>query len=417
MKKTIITIFILCMCLCVCTACGEKEKNKEKTEANKVVEKEEDVDTEIISSNAVINTEYIPIDYRQNALIVQRNEDTELFGVINNDGVLVIEPEYDGLRFINMGGVNYIRASLEDKLYILNLDGSCYIDFGLEYDDIDSAGNIGWLAKKDGVQYLLDSQGEVIRQLAGEYEEVICDRYLITAFNSESMSREIYDLEENLLLEHVWSVYHIENEYSFVTLRDLYGDRYGFKLLYMNIEKGEILEDFGENQDLFDIVKMDDDRVIIRKMIDYTAVTHKSKYEHYIYDLSTNTLSSESLKDKWADADDMFFDFDCKIVEVKNNGLYRIYDIDENEIIEGRYKECREFDESNCMILKDVDDELGLVDIKGNIIIPFGVLGDTTDDWTYNGKQIEDDIIESDGCFGFYIKNGSGYTFYNYTTN
>lgn len=43
-------------------------------------------------------------------------------------------------------------------------DGTEYIPLG-EYDEIVSAGNIGWLAKKDGKQYLLETGTERVHQI------------------------------------------------------------------------------------------------------------------------------------------------------------------------------------------------------------------------------------------------------------
>lgn len=51
-----------------------------------------------------IYTEYIPIGYRNSALIVQQSEDTELFGVLNNNGQIVVKHEYDSLEFVFIGG-------------------------------------------------------------------------------------------------------------------------------------------------------------------------------------------------------------------------------------------------------------------------------------------------------------------------
>lgn len=96
------------------------------------------------STEVVINTEYIPVAYRQNALIVQRSEDIELYGLLDAQGNTVIEPEYDKLEFKFMNGKDYIKATLAGNMGILDLDGKECIEMGL-YDDIASAGDAGWL--------------------------------------------------------------------------------------------------------------------------------------------------------------------------------------------------------------------------------------------------------------------------------
>jgi AAA ATPase containing von Willebrand factor type A (vWA) domain len=103
------------------------------------------------STEVVVNTEYIPIAYRENALIVQRSEDIELYGLLDNQGNIVIEPEYDKLSFKFMNGKDYIKATLAGETGILDLEGRECIEMG-KYDDIASAGDAGWrlIVKTDG---------------------------------------------------------------------------------------------------------------------------------------------------------------------------------------------------------------------------------------------------------------------------
>lgn len=101
------------------------------------------------ASDVVIKTKYIPGDYRPNSLIVKRNEDVEMYGLVDNEGNVILEPEYDSLSFTYMNEENYIRAKQATDFRVLFLDGTQYIKMG-KYEDIVSAGNIGWPALKKG---------------------------------------------------------------------------------------------------------------------------------------------------------------------------------------------------------------------------------------------------------------------------
>lgn len=196
------------------------------------------------STEVVVNTEYIPIAYRENALIVQRSEDIEFYGLLDNQGNIVIEPEYDKLSFKFMNGKDYIKATLAGETGILDLEGRECIEMG-KYDDIASAGDAGWLALNSengwenmgneyvgidgGKQYLVDEKGNVIKEFSGTYEKCFGNKYLLRSKNlrldaddsyremsgSEGgetcelkvICGEIYDLDENLLLSSEDGIY------------------------------------------------------------------------------------------------------------------------------------------------------------------------------------------------------------------
>ena len=81
------------------------------------------------------------------------------------------------------------------------------------------------------------------------------------------------------------------------------------------------------------------------------------------------------------------------------------------ELIDGRYKD--KFGYDTCIILEDIDNQCGIIDRTGDIIIPFGMIRSNESDLTYDGQTIEQ-IIEGSGWFGFSVKTSEGYTFYSF---
>ena len=217
MKKKLLLLICCGIMAFSCIGCGGKEKgsiansgdNENSLSEKGEIKGEDNADkqnetgqTDEIAKteNIIINTEYVPVSYRDDALIVQRSEDMELFGVLNNNGEIIVEPEYDELKFVEMDGKDYISVKLGDEFGVFNVDGSEYIGIG-EYDEIVSAGDIGWLAKKDGKQYILDAKGKVEKELKGTYKSIEGNCYLFKPYDKNNgATGDLYDLNENLVI-------------------------------------------------------------------------------------------------------------------------------------------------------------------------------------------------------------------------
>ena len=220
MRKRIL-LGCLVFILCLCAGCGQKEshtdqESEEETEPVSDAEPEDTTQTEEKeiqnedTGNITISTSYIPIAHKKDALIVQRSEDIELYGVLDDTGATILEPEYDSLRFVFMNDQDYIAARLGDDFGILKPDGTEYIPLG-EYDEIVSAGNIGWLAKKDGKQYLLGTGTERVHQIlvkkSGDFyqlyieddQELIEGRYADYEAEDSAMFLENIDAQWGLI--------------------------------------------------------------------------------------------------------------------------------------------------------------------------------------------------------------------------
>ncbi len=373
------------------------------------------------STEIVIQTEYIPIAYRKNALIVQRSEDIELYGLLDNQGNVVIKPEYDNLNFKFMDGKDYIKATLAGETGILDLEGKECIEMG-KYDDIVSAGNAGWLALNSehrgenmgnwnvgiegGKQYLLDEKGNVIKEFSGTYEKCFGNKYLFRSKNL-SLDRddrirtmndsqggetcelkvfcgEIYDLDENLLLSSSDGIF----------LHYLLG---GDKFAATIMGPGLKLVDIGGNivsnisDENFQIIEamMDEQKLILRK-----DLSDKNLFE---YELSSGRMTETEFcsGNEW----------DAEIIEKTSGDFSQLFK-DGELLFEERFAQCS-FDHG-VLWLKNIDSEWGVADYDGNIIIPFGEIVD-------NYSLSEDgEILESRGLFGFYRQQNGIFEFHNF---
>ena len=123
MRKRIL-LGCLVFILCLCAGCGQKEshtdqESEEETEPVSDAEPEDTTQTEEKeiqnedTGNITISTSYIPIAHKKDALIVQRSEDIELYGVLDDTGATILEPEYDSLRFVSMNGQTTLQPGWE----------------------------------------------------------------------------------------------------------------------------------------------------------------------------------------------------------------------------------------------------------------------------------------------------------------
>ncbi len=408
---------------------GELEDGKsladEDSDEMAMQEEQENSDLDIMSEDSdstevVINTEYIPIAYRENALLVQRSEDIELYGLLDNRGNIVIEPEYDELSFKFMNGKDYIKATLAGETGILDLEGKECIELG-KYDDIVSAGDAGWLALNSengwenmgneyvgidgGKQYLLDEKGNVIKKFSGTYEQCFGNKYLLRSKNlrldgddsyrmmsgSEGgetcevgvICGEIYDLDENLLLsssDGIYLHYLLGGDMLAATIMGQ-----GFKLMDM---EGNIISsiddgDFG----VIDVV--DEQRLILSQNL-----SDKNLLE---FDLTSGTMTETEFhsEDEW----------DAQIIE-KNSGDFCQLFKDGQLLFDERFAECS-FREG-VLWLKNIDSEWGIADYDGNILIPFGGI---VDEYSLSESG---GILESRGMFGFYRQQNGNFEFHNF---
>lgn len=409
MRKRIL-LGCLVFILCLCAGCGQKESHtdqgsEEETEPVSDAEPEDTTQAEEKeiqnedTGNITISTSYIPIAHKKDALIVQRSEDIELYGVLDDTGATILEPEYDSLRFVFMNDQDYIAARLGDAFGILKPDGTEYIPLG-EYDEIVSAGNIGWLAKKDGKQYLLGTDGEVTRALNGIYKCVAGNCYLYKVSESEANERmtsemetssgELYDLEENLVLSSDdIGVFRFTDVYDENVIDAVIKHEGGQQVSDVILDaSGKIIITYG--LEALDVVSKDID------LEENMLTVQKRGGEYHEYNLTTGEETVIELETGTERVH--------QILVKKSGDFYQLYTEDEQELIEGRYAD---YEKEDCaMFLENIDAQWGLIDYSGNIIIPFGEITQEELDFYFNGKQMHDiEEFSSEDLFGFYTED------------
>lgn len=340
-------------------------------------------------------------------MIVQRSEDIELYGVLDDTGATILEPEYDSLRFVFMNGQDYIAARLGDDFGILKPDGTEYIPLG-EYDEIVSAGNIGWLAKKDGKQYLLGIDGEVTRALNGIYKCVAGNCYLYKSSESEVNERmtsemeissgELYDLEENLVLS--------SDDIGVFRFTDVYDENVIEAVT--DPEKGQVSY----------VILDASGKTIITYGLDHSEIADKeADLEENKITIQNRSNSSQYHEYNLTTGEETVIELETgtqrvhQILVKKSGDFYQLYTEDDQELIEGRYAEYEA--EDSAMFLENIDAQWGLMDYSGNIIIPFGEITQEEFDFYFNGKQMHDiEEFSSEDLFGFYTEDQGLYTVY-----
>jgi hypothetical protein len=72
---------------------------------------------------------------------------------------------------------------------------------------------------------------------------------------------------------------------------------------------------------------------------------------------------------------------------VQYGETWRVYDEDGNDLMGERFQDVRFIGEF--LELKNMDGECGVIDEKGNVVIPFGDLYEVDYDETYQGEEIK----------------------------
>ncbi|MEY8392328.1 WG repeat-containing protein [Lachnospiraceae bacterium 45-W7] len=385
---------------------------------NMDTEDDEQLGMEADSDSVVIRTRYIPVAYRKNALIVQRSEEVELYGLLDDQGNVLLEPEYERLTFVFMNGQEYIRASLGEDTGLLNLKGEECIEMG-KYDDIATAGDIGWLAFKEadqsgnaedgytgregGEQFLLDENGDVLKAFRGIYDCCFGTGYLFRSktgmgFMSDSqggdtcelnlVAGDVYDLSENLLIS--------SDEKDIIMFQWLVaGDKLGVTILgkgvYLIDMNGNIISELGDvNANIVEPIAEEQKIILVHSM---------ESVNLFEFDLASNTVAeTEFIHDSaW----------NAQIIVKESGDLYQIYK-NEKPLFEERFVDYSFND--GVLWLENIDSEWGIVDYDGNVVIPFGET-DSRD------SLLEDDnlkFLTSEGMFGLCTQYGEDYEFCNF---
>ena len=411
MKKMLVVSLFMIMGLC--SACSKESPSTEKEEVTdkeiQTEQLEDDKELEKDKEAVHFSTEYIPFDYMEGYTIIKRSKETELFGLLDENGEIVLEPEYDDLDFTVMNEQQFVKANFEGEIGILDLKGDEKVKYN-DYKDIVSAGNIGWLAEKtDGTQVLLDKDGKESRELNGKYTGVLDDKYLYdrTAdlFDAEKYdkalaSTDIYDLEENLLWDYnkqiengkqlyaysgideqfLWFKYSPEEEYTYLEAGNINGEN------AVSIATGnDGVKDIFIEDNIIEINRSD----FNNSNLGNNCLAANLEDGNYYFDL---------LKKEFVDykPDKIIFE------EVGN--FYKAQNPAREIEIENKIQEVEEIGSDGYYLVEDIDSQVALIDKKGNILIPFGEdLRLDGADFYYKGEEASK--YESETSFAIRILN------------
>lgn len=417
MKKSLLCIIIALLFL---VGCSEKSNKSSDNKDNTVAETKN-------TSNFTIETELMPIDYREGYLIVQKSEDVKLYGMIDRNGNVIIEPSYDKLLFTRMNNKLYVRADLEGKMGILNLNGKKCIDF--QYKNIVSAGDLGWLAENENSsQLLLDGEGKLIKKLKDRYCMVVNNKYLRKSKSGNNLmdgvvkgtlvkgdDGDFYDLDENLLVvnnmntgnlltystgyKDLFLAYKSINGIGHFQLIDLQGNVYG------NIGTG--------NDKINDIV---DDNILSINISEYNSqISDKYDCLSKGFEPGTHYFSLEEMSfiDNYSPKQ--------KIVKVEKSGTYyRVTDNSGNDVLGELIKDYN--DGNNFYVVENTDGQCAMINKSGDTIISFSKDIELYEGvFTYKGEvigtnQMWDKISSNE--FGFFYKDSTkGYKCHIFNLN
>lgn len=417
MKKSLLCIIIALLFL---VGCSEKSNKSSDNKDNTVAETKN-------TSNFTIETELMPIDYREGYLIVQKSEDVKLYGMIDRNGNVIIEPSYDKLLFTRMNNKLYVRADLEGKMGILNLNGKKCIDF--QYKNIVSAGDLGWLAENENSsQLLLDGEGKFIKKLKDRYCMVVNNKYLRKSKSGNNLmdgvvkgtlvkgdDGDFYDLDENLLVvnnmntgnlltystgyKDLFLAYKSINGIGHFQLIDLQGNVYG------NIGTG--------NDKINDIV---DDNILSINISEYNSqISDKYDCLSKGFEPGTHYFSLEEMSfiDNYSPKQ--------KIVKVEKSGTYyRVMDNSGNDVLGELIKDYN--DGNNFYVVENTDGQCAMINKSGDTIISFSKDIELYEGvFTYKGEvigtnQMWDKISSNE--FGFFYKDSTkGYKCHIFNLN
>lgn len=360
------------------------------------------------SSETIIHSQYIPIDYRENALIVQKSKDIELYGLLDGNGNTILEPKYDSLQFTSMNDKDYIKAKLVKDFGVLNTDGTESIKMG-QYEEIVSAGDIGWLVKQNDKQFLINEAGEVTKELKGKYICCIGNQYLMAAYKvgdvevtnmmdgsgdkshviSDGHFSDIYDLDEKLLISGksknilLWEWLIDGNKFAALIQK-------GQEISHLKLldASGEIITELADNPNasVVDVIA-DENKIILKQGLG-------SSVSVFEYDLNSGETKDTEFNSEGA--------WDSGIRMEKTGDFYQCYK-DGELMFDERFADCSLRD--GVLWLENTDSQWGVVDYEGKTIVPFGERGDR-DSYTK--------ILTSDGNFGFYLENNGNYEFHDF---
>lgn len=429
MKKMLVILLNVFVAATMFTGCGKQdtsvlEKNdQESVSVSSEFEKSVNSsgESDIVEDDFEgFNLDGYSYEAESNGFYIVSTYGTSLYGLVNSKGDIVIPAEYDEMKF---GSNDRVLLKVEGKWGVYDTDGKEVLPF--VYDDI-AAGVHNYYVKQDGNDMVVDSAGNIVKQLDSGviYDRMIGDLYLHgrIASNGNAVSNAFCDLNGNYDIK--WAEY----------LEDA-----GLYRVYKSCEPGgdwetiDIVDENGnclyeitnkaENEASYTAHILNSSKICSLERIEFGFAAQNSNStssnECYIYNLETQERSDTTYEDiGWVGCDEIYgrtsdridiFDLDGNLVNsfaltgydkcvcvgeifvVQYGETYRIYNETGEEITGGdRYLDYSASSVDGKYIrIQDLSGQWGVLDKNGKEIIPFGY----TDEYSYNGLDIKNESI------------------------
>lgn len=348
-----------------------------------------------------------------NGYYIVESSKSSLYGLVDAEGNFVIPAEYDEMEFAGRTEDRIeVIVKMEGKYGVYDNKNQKVIP--MEYDLIRT-GEINYLVTKDKTQSVWDFNGNCIKELNDYgYDSVIGDLYLKKISLSEGI--RYFDMNENITdadsIEYnsETGIYNILKYSEDPEQQETYQliDENG-EIVYEvtnreSDEKAYIISSLSKNmikiaRSVFFYNSLYTDgpayfyNLKEQKQIDtsYTSIYGIANHEFLgkredgidIYDEDGNKIHSFDL----SDYESIQYEYDSSLIVVQYGETWRVYDEDGNDLMGERFQDVRFIGEF--LELKNMDGECGVIDEKGNVVIPFGDLYEVDYDETYQGEEIK----------------------------
>lgn len=278
-----------------------------------------------------------------NGYYIVESSKSSLYGLVDAEGNFVIPAEYDEMEFAGRTEDRIeVIVKMEGKYGVYDNKNQKVIP--MEYDLIRT-GEINYLVTKDKTQSVWDFNGNCIKELNDYgYDSVIGDLYLKKISLSEGI--RYFDMNENIT--------------------DADSIEYNSETGIYNILK---YSEDPEQQETYQLI--DENGEIV-----YEVTNRESDEKAYII----SSLSKNMIKI----ARSVFF-----YNSLYTDGPAYFYNLKEQKQIDTSYTSIYGIANHEFLELKNMDGECGVIDEKGNVVIPFGDLYEVDYDETYQGEEIK----------------------------
>lgn len=348
-----------------------------------------------------------------NGYYIVESSKSSLYGLVDAEGNFVIPAEYDEMEF---------AGSTEDRIeVIVKMEGKYGVYdnknqevIPMEYDLIKNGG-INYLVTKDKTQSVWDFNGNCTKELNDYgYDSVIGDLYLKKVSLSEGI--HYFDMNENVVDVSEIDYYSATEVYRMIKFSENPEKEEAYQLIN---ENGKVLYQVTNHEGdekTYSILPLNKNMIKIFEKTFFLNTSVSNGFS-YFYDLkeqkqidtpylAISEIANDEFLAKREDGIDIYdedgnkihsfelsayesiqYEYDSSLIVVQYGETWRVYDEDGNDLMGERFQDVRFIGEF--LELKNMDGECGVIDEKGNVVIPFGDLYEVDYDETYQGEEIK----------------------------